>query len=43
MTFNVMRDESRHVSFGQSYLTPVIAKMHPDEVEDARAVCVTTP
>ena len=29
-----MRDESRHVSFGHTYLTPMIAKMHPDDVED---------
>ncbi|MGL4543656.1 MAG: ferritin-like domain-containing protein [Polymorphobacter sp.] len=34
LTFNVMRDESRHVSFGHSYLEPVIAKLHPDEIED---------
>jgi hypothetical protein len=34
ITFNVMRDESRHVSFGHVYLTPVIAKLHPDERED---------
>ena len=34
LTFNVMRDESRHVSFGHAYLGPVIAKLHPDEVED---------
>jgi hypothetical protein len=34
LTFNVMRDESRHVSFGHSYLEPVIARLHPDEVED---------
>jgi len=34
VTFNVMRDESRHVSFGHTYLTPIIAKMHPDDVED---------
>ena len=34
ITFNVMRDESRHVSFGHAYLTPIIAKMHPDDVED---------
>ncbi len=27
ITFNVMRDESRHVSFGFSYLGPVIAKL----------------
>ena len=34
LTFNVMRDESRHVSFGHAYLGPVIAKLHPDEIED---------
>jgi len=34
ITFNVMRDESRHVSFGHAYLTPVVAQMHPDDVED---------
>lgn len=27
ITFNVMRDESRHVSFGYAYLGPVIAKL----------------
>ncbi|MBT5192541.1 MAG: ferritin-like domain-containing protein [Rhodospirillaceae bacterium] len=34
ITFNVMRDEARHVSFGHTYLGPLIAKMHPDDVED---------
>ncbi len=34
LTFNVMRDESRHVSFGHAYLGPVIAKLKEDEVED---------
>jgi len=34
ITFNVMRDESRHVSFGHAYLTPIIAKMHADDVEE---------
>ncbi|MDZ7670824.1 MAG: ferritin-like domain-containing protein [Gammaproteobacteria bacterium] len=34
ITFNVMRDESRHVSFGHVYLTPTIAALHPDERED---------
>ena len=34
ITFNVMRDESRHVSFGHVYLTPVIAKLHIDDRED---------
>lgn len=34
LTFNVMRDESRHVSFGHVYLGPVIAKLPEDERED---------
>lgn len=34
ITFNVMRDESRHVSFGYSYLGPVIAKLNDAERED---------
>ena len=34
VTFNVMRDESRHVSFGHIYLTPTIAAMHEDDRED---------
>lgn len=34
ITFNVMRDESRHVSFGHAFLTPIIARMHEDDVED---------
>ncbi|NOX52668.1 MAG: ferritin-like domain-containing protein [Gammaproteobacteria bacterium] len=34
ITFNVMRDESRHVSFGHIYLTPTIAAMHHDDRED---------
>ncbi|WP_424775820.1 ferritin-like domain-containing protein, partial [Novosphingobium sp.] len=34
LTFNVMRDESRHVSFGHAFLGPVIAKLPEDEVED---------
>jgi hypothetical protein len=34
LTFNVMRDESRHVSFGHAYLAPVIAGLPEDEVED---------
>lgn len=34
ITFNVMRDESRHVSFGHVFLTPTIAAMHVDERED---------
>jgi hypothetical protein len=34
ITFNVMRDESRHVSFGHAFLGPVIAELPEDEVED---------
>jgi len=34
LTFNVMRDESRHVSFGHAYLGPVIAKLPEAERED---------
>lgn len=34
LTFNVMRDESRHVSFGHVFLGPVIKTLHPDDVED---------
>lgn len=34
ITFNVMRDESRHVAFGHAFLTPIIARMHTDEVEE---------
>ena len=34
LTFNVMRDESRHVSFGHIYLGPVFAKMHKDDREE---------
>jgi hypothetical protein len=34
ITFNVMRDESRHVSFGHVFLTPLVARLHQDEVED---------
>jgi hypothetical protein len=34
LTFNVMRDESRHVSFGHAFLGPVIAKLPEEEVED---------
>lgn len=34
ITFNVMRDESRHVSFGHVYLTPTVAAMHSDDRED---------
>jgi len=34
ITFNVMRDESRHVSFGHVYLTPTVAGLHQDDRED---------
>ncbi len=34
ITFNVMRDESRHVSFGHIFLGPTVAQMHPDDRED---------
>ncbi len=34
ITFNVMRDESRHVSFGHVYLAPTVAALHQDERED---------
>lgn len=34
ITFNVMRDESRHVSFGHAFLKPLIAKMDEAQVED---------
>jgi hypothetical protein len=34
ITFNVMRDESRHVSFGHVYLTPTVAALHEDDRED---------
>jgi hypothetical protein len=34
LTFNVMRDESRHVSFGHAYLAPVIAALPEAERED---------
>ena len=34
VTFNVMRNESRHVSFGHIYLTPTVAGMHVDDRED---------
>jgi hypothetical protein len=34
VTFNVMRDESRHVSFGHVYLAPIIAAMHAEDRED---------
>lgn len=34
ITLNVMRDESRHVSFGHIFLAPTVREMHQDEVED---------
>ncbi len=34
ITFNVMRDESRHVSFGHIFLAPTVAGMHADDRED---------
>ena len=34
LTFNVMRDESRHVSFGHAFLGPVFKQMHPDDLEE---------
>lgn len=34
LTFNVMRDESRHVSFGHVFLAPKVAAMHVDDRED---------
>lgn len=34
ITLNVMRDEARHVSFGHSFLGPLIKEMHQDDVED---------
>jgi hypothetical protein len=34
LTFNVMRDESRHVSFGHAYLGPVIARLPEAEREE---------
>ncbi|MBV1907112.1 MAG: ferritin-like domain-containing protein [Pseudomonadales bacterium] len=34
LTFNIIRDEARHVSFGQIYLAPTIANIHEDERED---------
>ncbi len=45
ITFNVMRDESRHVSFGHAYLAPVVAAMDEAEREDLAqfafdAVCI---
>ncbi len=34
ITFNVMRDEARHVSFGHAYLGPLMQEMHDDDRED---------
>jgi hypothetical protein len=34
LTENVLRDESRHVAFGNVYLRQTIADMHPDDRED---------
>lgn len=34
ITFNVMRDESRHVSFGHAFLGPVFKTMHKDDIEE---------
>ncbi|MCB1691450.1 MAG: diiron oxygenase [Pseudomonadales bacterium] len=34
ITFNVMRDESRHVSFGHVFLGPRVAAMHADDREE---------
>ena len=34
LTENVLRDESRHVAFGNVYLSRTIAEMHPDEREE---------
>ncbi len=34
ITVNVLRDESRHVAFGNVYVGYAIAQMHPDERED---------
>ena len=34
VTFNVMRDESRHVSFGHVFLGPLVKQMHQDDVEE---------
>jgi hypothetical protein len=33
LTFHVMRDTSRHVSFGHAYLAGTTATMHPDDRE----------
>lgn len=34
ITFNVMRDEARHVSFGHVFLAPTVAALHADEREE---------
>jgi hypothetical protein len=34
LTENVLRDESRHVAFGNVYLKQTLADMHPDDRED---------
>ena len=34
ITENVLRDESRHVAFGNVYVGEAIREMHPDEQED---------
>jgi hypothetical protein len=34
LTENVLRDESRHVAFGNVYLSKTISDMHPDDRED---------
>ena len=34
ITVNVLRDESRHVAFGNLYVGATIADMHPDDRED---------
>ena len=34
LTYHVMRDESRHVSFGHAYLGPLIAKLDEEEREE---------
>jgi hypothetical protein len=41
ITFNVMRDESRHVSFGHAFLGPVFKSMHPDDVEECAQFAFT--
>jgi len=34
LTENVLADESRHVAFGNVYLSKIIGEMHPDDRED---------